>query len=417
MDKFVIHGGKPIRGKVRVNGSKNSALPILIATLLTDETCVIDNVPNLRDIRTTYKLLEELGKKITVKGKKVRIEYRRKLKTKAPYDLVKQMRASILVAGPLLARFGKARVSLPGGCAIGLRPIDIHSKAFEALGAETANAGGDLLYTAKKIRSGKAAFRFASVGATENVMTLAAATPGDIIIENAAREPEIEDLADFLNKMGATVTGAGTRRIRIRGAQTLAGVRHTVIADRIETGTLLLACGAAGGKLTLAGAVPDHLEAVIESLKKSGAEVKTVKGGLEICAPLRPRPVSIRTKVHPGFPTDLQAPWMAYMCRAKGKSRVNESIFERRYLHAAELGRLGARISVDGPNAVVDGVPVLQGATIMASDIRAGAALIIAGLSAQGVTEIHRVYHIDRGYERIERKLRSVGARIRRVAA
>lgn len=417
MDKLIVQGAKPLKGTLEVNGSKNSALPILIATLLTDEPCVIDNVPNLRDIRTTYRLLERLGKKVVVRGKKVRIEYARHLKTRAPYDLVKQMRASILVAGPLLGRFRRARVSLPGGCAIGLRPIDIHLQAFKKLGVVSENRGGDILLTGKKLKPQRVRFRFASVGATENIMTIAAVMPGTTIIENAAREPEIEDLADFLNKMGARVHGAGTSRIRVQGCAKLSGVRHTVIADRIETGTLLLACAAAGGRLRLRGAQPAHLKTMLDALKKSGAKLKPYAGGLEITAPKRGKAVSIRTRIHPGFPTDLQAPWMAYMALARGRSHVHEAIFERRFLHAAELARLGARISVDGEHAIVEGVAKLQGASIMASDIRAGAALIVAALAAEGVTEIHRVYHIDRGYERIERKLRLAGARIKRVSA
>ncbi|HVE14298.1 MAG TPA: UDP-N-acetylglucosamine 1-carboxyvinyltransferase [Elusimicrobiota bacterium] len=417
MDKFVIRGGAPLSGRLKVNGSKNSALPILIATLLTDEACVIDNVPLLRDIRTTFRLLETLGKKVTVEDHTVRVEAHRPLKTRAPYDLVKQMRASILVAGPLLARFGEVRVPLPGGCAIGMRPIDIHLKAFVDLGASCRTDKGDVVLTAKTLRPGKVRFKFPSVGATENLMIAAAALSGRTVIENAAREPEIEDLANFLTAMGARVRGAGTARVEVLGRPGLRGVRHRVIPDRIETGTYLLACAAAGGKIFLEDAVPHDLEALLRGLERAGAKVRREAGGIGLAAPKRLKPVSIVTAPHPGFPTDLQAPWMACMTLASGNTHVREEVFERRFLHAAELARLGALISVDGDAATVSGVSELQGASIMASDIRAGAALVVAGLAAKGTTEIQRVYHIDRGYERIEERLKKLGARIRRVAA
>jgi UDP-N-acetylglucosamine 1-carboxyvinyltransferase len=415
MDAFIIHGGRRLKGTVRVNGSKNAALPILIATLLTDEPCTIQNVPSLRDINTTYRLLEELGKKVTVNGKTVRIEYRRKLKTKAPYEIVKQMRASILVAGPLLARFGNVRVSLPGGCAIGLRPIDIHLKGFETMGAESRTEQGDVVLATEGLAGRRVRFSFPSVGATENLMMAAAATEGTTVIENAAREPEIEDLADFLNKLGATVTGAGGKRITVVGAKRLHGAKHRVIADRIETGTYLCAVGAAGGDVTLKGAIYDHHEALIAAMTRAGAKITKTPGGMRIKSSGRPRAVSIATKPHPGFPTDVQAPWMAYMALCTGKARVREAIFENRFMHAAELLRMGASIVVDGNSATVRGVPDLSGAEIMASDIRAGAGLIVAGLAAKGTTKIQRVYHIDRGYERIENVLRRLGAKILRV--
>lgn len=417
MDKLIIQGGRPLRGAVEVNGSKNAALPILIATLLTDEPCTVENVPRLRDIRTTFQLLEYLGKRVTRRGKTVRVESRAALKTRAPYDLVKQMRASVLVAGPLLARFGRARTPLPGGCAIGLRPIDIHLEGFAALGARWKTVGGDAELTAERLKPGRVRLRFPSVGATENLMMAAAATPGETVLENAAREPEIEDLGVFLSRMGAKVSGAGTKTVRVRGAARLRGSRHRVIPDRVETGTFLLACAAAGGRVRLKGAEPAHLKSLLAALRRAGARTRAVPGGLEISSRGRPRPVSVRTEVHPGFPTDLQAPWMAYMCLARGTSRVREDIFERRFLHAAELLRLGARVAVDGSVAEVRGVEALQGASVMASDIRAGAALVVAGLAARGTTEIQRVYHIDRGYESIEANLRRLGARVRRARA
>jgi UDP-N-acetylglucosamine 1-carboxyvinyltransferase len=415
MDKFIIQGGRKLRGRIKINGSKNAALPILIATLLTDEKCVIDNVPRLRDIRSTLKLLEVLGKRVKVSAKRVTLETERKLKTHAPYDLVKQMRASILVAGPLLARFGRVRASRPGGCAIGMRPIDIHVDALEALGATSSTKDGDLVLTAKKLKPGTVKLRFASVGATENLMMAASALPGLTVIKNAAREPEIEDLADFLNGLGAQVRGAGSSTIRIRGAAQLHGTQHRVIPDRIETGTYALAVAAAGGNVLLEEAEASHLTAMLKAMRKAGIQVRAEKKGLRIVAKKRPKAVSVRTKPHPGFPTDLQAPFMTLMALAKGRSRIREDIFERRFIHAAELIRLGAQIAVDGSVAVVDGVELLDGAIIMASDIRAGAALVVAGVAARGTTEIQRVYHIDRGYERIENVLRGVGARIRRV--
>lgn len=410
----MIDGGRPLRGSVRVNGSKNSALPILIASLLTDEECRVANVPRLRDINTTFRLLEVLGKRLSVSGHSVSIRASGALRTKAPYDLVKQMRASVLVAGPLLARRGQVRVALPGGCAIGLRPIDIHLKAFEEMGAQVRTERGDVVITGR-LKPARVRFKFPSVGATENVMTAAAAVPGTTVIENAAREPEIEDLADFLNKMGARVEGAGGPRVRVRGAERLRGVRHRVIPDRVEAGTFLIACAAAGGDVTLEDARPEHLKALLAALRKAGAVVLKEDRALRLRAIGRPRAVSIRTEPHPGFPTDLQAPWMAYMSLAKGSSRVREDIFERRFLHAAELGRMGADVSVDGESALVRGVPRLTGAPVMASDIRAGAALVVAALAAKGPSVIQRVYHIDRGYEHIESRLRRLGARVRRA--
>ena len=414
MDEFVIDGGRRLRGTYQVNGSKNSALPILIATLLTDEDCVIDNVPRLRDIRTTFRLLETLGKKVEVQGKRVKVSYGKALLTHAQYDIVKQMRASILVAGPLLARFGKVRVSLPGGCAIGMRPIDIHLKGLEAMGAVSSTKEGDVVLTGA-LEPSRVKLRFPSVGATENLMMAAAAVEGETVIENAAREPEMEDLGEFLTSLGATVKGAGTSRITVRGAARLEGARHRVISDRIETGTLLCAVAAAGGDVTLKGAVGSHLTALIAALRRAGAKITETRAGLRVKASGRPKPVNIVTEPHPGFPTDVQAPWMAYMTLAKGTAKVREVVFERRFLHAAELARMGARIAVSGDGASVEGVPELSGAAIMASDIRAGAGLVVAALAAKGRTIIQRVYHIDRGYERLELVLRALGARMRRL--
>lgn len=411
----MIEGGRPLKGTVWINGSKNAALPILFATLLTDDPCVIDNVPSLRDIATTVQLLEHLGKRVVRDGHSMRIESARPLGTWAPYAIVRQMRASFLAAGPLLARFHKVRVAMPGGCAIGQRPVDIHLEGFKRMGAKIAYQEGDVMLTAPRLKTVSVPLRFPSVGATQNLMMAAAATPGTTIIRNAAREPENADLADFLNKMGARVSGAGTATVRVEGVRRLRGAEHRVIPDRIEAGTFLIACAASGGELRLVGARADHLRAVIRALARAGSKIRTETDALVIRGSGRPRPVSIRTEPHPGFPTDLQAPWLAMMCLAKGRTRVQEKLFEKRFLHAAELRRMGAWVRVEGEDAVVEGVPYLEGAPIMASDIRAGAALVVAGLAAHGTTAIQRVYHIDRGYERIEEKLRSVGARIRRV--
>ena len=415
MDTFVIDGGKPLRGSIAISGSKNAALPILIATLLTDEPCRISNVPDLRDIRTTLKLLERLGKKVETRGNTVSIKALRPLKTTAPYDLVKQMRASVLVAGPLLARYGRARVPLPGGCAIGLRPVDIHLQGFENMGAWKGYEHGDILLKAEKLKPAAVTLRYPSVGATENLMMAACLVPGKTRILNAAREPEIEDLACFLNGMGAKITGAGRSTIDIRGAASLRGVDHRVIPDRIETGTFLIAAAATGGRVRLEGASGRDLKALIGGLRRAGAVIREDSNGLLLDMPSRPKPVSIATAPHPGFPTDLQAPWMSLMGLAKGNCRNKESVFENRFLHAAELSRMGAQIRVSGGTARVMGRRQLHGAPIMASDIRAGAALLVAALAAKGRSELQRVYHIDRGYERVESKLRKLGARIRRL--
>ncbi|MHB2025349.1 MAG: UDP-N-acetylglucosamine 1-carboxyvinyltransferase [Elusimicrobiota bacterium] len=418
MDRLVISGGQKLSGAVPVSGSKNAALPILIAALLTDEPCVVENVPcRLRDIKTALRLLESLGKRVQSFGSRVKILPDGSLKTQAPYELVKQMRASVLAAGPLLARFGLVRVPIPGGCAIGLRPIDMHLKGFAAMGARQVSDRGDIILSAPGFLNGaKIRLDYASVGATENVMLAAAATDGTTIIENAAREPEIRDLGRCLALMGARVSGMGSSKIAIRGRARLAGFRHAVIPDRIEAGTFLTACASAQGHIFLDGADAGDLSVVLEALEKTGAAIRTESQGIRISMRSRPRPMSIETKPYPGFPTDLQAPWMSLMCLALGKSRIRETIFENRFLHAAELSRMGARIGVKGGTATIDGIENLSGAWVMASDIRGGAALLVAALAARGRTIIQRVYHIDRGYEDVEAKLRGLGARVKRAA-
>ncbi|MBI4052061.1 MAG: UDP-N-acetylglucosamine 1-carboxyvinyltransferase [Elusimicrobia bacterium] len=438
MDKFIIDGGRSLKGTITISGSKNASLPILLSTLLTQEICTIHQVPVSRDINTTIRLLEYLGKKVERLGHSIKVSPRRPLKTYAPYDLVKQMRASVLVAGPLLARFKKVRVPLPGGCAIGLRPINIHLEGFKALGASVSYQKGDVILKANRLKGASIKLPFPSVGATENLLMSSVLIPGRTRIQNAAREPEIVDLADFLNRMGAKIRGAGKSVIHIVGVKELHGAWHAVIPDRIEVGTFLIACSATGGDLILEGTCPEHVGALLKKLKACGAVLDIFPNRIRIRMKSRPRTIGeIKTEVFPGFPTDLQAPWMTLMCFSRqGRCRIQENIFEKRFMHAAELARMGAQISVapppageaksapsrrsvgggvDGTTVVVHGTGHLYGAPVMASDIRAGAALIVAGLAARGRTEISRVYHIDRGYEKIEEKLQGVGARIKRV--
>ncbi len=422
MDKIIISGGKPLRGEVEVSGSKNSGLPCLFATLLTDETCVLHNVPDLVDIRTTCSLLTYLGKKVERKNHTVTVSANEFLKTEAPYDLVSKMRASALVLGPLLARAGQAAASLPGGCAIGVRPINIHLAGFESLGAECKLSGGIVRLKAQKLKGKKIRFSFPSVGATENLLMAAVLAEGETVIDNAAREPEIVDLANFLNEMGADVRGAGEKLIRVVGKKHLSGATHEVIPDRIEAATYLIAAAATRGSVKIKGAVAADIKSILDMLKKTGVKVEVAKDptrkNLQTirCTYLRElKPSSVHTKPYPDFPTDVQAQWMALMSLVRGKSVIRESVFENRFLHAAELSRMGAAIEIRGTEAIVTGVPRLSGANVMVSDLRAGAALVIAGLAAQGKTVIHRIYHLDRGYERLESKLKKLGARIKRI--
>ncbi len=415
LDSFLIRGGYKLKGAVRVSGSKNAALPCLFATLLTDEECLIENVPDLQDIRTAVSLLEQLGKRVVRSPSRVRVLPRRKLTHLASYDLVRRMRASVVVMGPLLARLGRARVSLPGGCSIGARPVNYHIQALERLGASLRVEEGYVTASAPRLRGAAIRLPFPSVGATENVMMAAVLSPGRTVIRNAAREPEIQDLAACLRSMGARVRGEGTSVIRIEGVPRLHGARHRVIPDRIEAGTFLVAAAMTKGRVRLRDAAPEHLTSVLQALKRAGLGIR-VRGAEIEAAWTRPlRPLSVRTRVYPGFPTDMQAQWMALMCLAKGRSRITESIFENRFLHAQELTRMGARIEIRGNTALIEGGNRLSGCPLMVSDLRAGAALVLAGLAAQGRTTVLRVYHLDRGYERMERKLRALGARIRRV--
>jgi UDP-N-acetylglucosamine 1-carboxyvinyltransferase len=421
MDKFLIRGGKPLKGKVEISGAKNSALPCLAATLLSAETVTLHNVPYVKDLITQRRLLEDLGATVltpelrTHKVSAANVEI-----FEAPYELVKTMRASVLALGPLLARFGQAKVSLPGGCAIGTRPIDLHLKAFEQLGATVSLESGDVVARAPKGRLIGADVRFekVTVTGTENVMMAAVLAKGKTTIHNAAREPEIEDLAELLNKMGARIKGAGTERIEIEGVENLGAAEHTIIPDRIETGTFIIAAAITNGELEIKNCYPEHLKAVIEKLRESGVEIEELnQSTLSVkCSDKGLHSKNVTTQPHPDFPTDMQAQYMALMTQAEGKAAISETIFENRFMHASELMRMGAEIHISGNTATVHGKTKLMGAPVQASDLRASASLVLAGLAAQGETVINRVYHIDRGYENIVKKLSKIGAEIDRVS-
>ncbi len=420
MDKFLIRGGQPLTGKIEIGGAKNSALPCLAATLLSAETVILHNVPYVKDLITQRRLLEDLGATaLTPELRTHKIRARNIETFEAPYELVKTMRASVLALGPLLARFGKAKVSLPGGCAIGTRPIDLHLKAFEQLGATVSLESGDVVARAPKGRLIGAEINFekVTVTGTENVMMAAALAKGKSTIKNAACEPEIEDLAELLNKMGARIKGAGTPTIEIEGVENLGGAQHTIIPDRIETGTFIVAAAITGGELEIKNCVPEHLTAVIEKLREAGVEIEEINPStlLVKCSSKGLQSKDVTTEPHPDFPTDMQAQYMALMTQAEGVSKVTETIFENRFMHASELIRMGAKIEISGNHATVHGKTDLTGAKIIASDLRASASLVLAALCASGETLIDRVYHIDRGYENIVGKLKSVGANIERI--
>ncbi|MEJ2008146.1 MAG: UDP-N-acetylglucosamine 1-carboxyvinyltransferase [Acidobacteriota bacterium] len=420
MDKFLITGGRPLEGRVTISGAKNAALPAMAAALLTPERVVLRNVPRVRDIGTMRSLLDELGVDSSVTheefGNRIEIETPKLLNPMAPYELVKQMRASILVLGPLVARFGQARVSLPGGCAIGARPVNLHIKGLEQLGASMQIEHGYIEARAERLKGSVFTFDVISVTGTENLMMAAVLAEGETLLENAAREPEIINLAELLIKMGARIEGAGSDMIRIRGVSQLHGTDHAIIPDRIEAGTFLAAAVITGGHLVLDHVNPSHLTAVVNKLSAAGARIHEVgPSEIEISAGEGIRSIDVTTKEYPGFATDMQAQYMALMTQASGSAVITETIFENRFLHALELMRMGADIVVDGRRAVVRGKTPLSGAKVQASDLRASASLVLAGLAAQGETLIDRVYHIDRGYERIEEKLVPLGATIRRV--
>ncbi len=421
MDEIIITGNGPLKGETFASGAKNAALPILASSLLAEGRHTFRNVPGLADVATMLKVLRMMGcdaERLTGKKKYVcEVEVGPKVIPEAPYDLVKTMRASVLVLGPLVARWGRARVSMPGGCAIGARPIDQHLKGLQALGAEIELTEGYVEARAKRLKGGTITFDLITVTGTENVMMAATLAKGRTVIENAAREPEVEELARVLNKMGAHVTGAGSDIITIDGVDTLKPVDHAIIPDRIEAGTLLVAAAITGGDVLVRDAVPEHLEQVIAKLREAGCKVTSEPEGIRCIGPARLKAVDIKTKEHPGFPTDMQAQLMAMLSTANGTSVITENIFENRFMHVAELLRMGADIQVQGATAVVRGRESLSGAPVMATDLRASASLVLAGLKAEGKTTVSRVYHLDRGYERLEKKLRGLGANIRRVKA
>jgi UDP-N-acetylglucosamine 1-carboxyvinyltransferase len=416
MDKLIIRGGTPLSGEIRVSGAKNAALPLMCAALLTAEELTLSNVPHLRDVSTMLRLLSQMGVEVSLDDKLgLSLRAERLSDPVAPYDLVKTMRASILVLGPLVARCGQARVSLPGGCAIGTRPVDLHIRGLEALGAEISVEQGYILAKAKRLKAARIVMDLVTVTGTENLMMAACLAEGTTVIENAAREPEVVDLAQCLKAMGARIKGAGTDVVTIEGAETLRGASHRIMADRIETGTFLAAAAATGGRVTLHGANALTLEAVLEKLRESGAQLQVGNGTISLNMRERPRGVNVRTAPYPAFPTDMQAQLMALDAIADGTAVITETIFENRFMHALEMQRLGADIEISGNTAVVRGVRKLQGANVMATDLRASASLVIAGLVAEGETQIDRIYHLDRGYECIEEKLAQLGASIKRV--
>nr|WP_254227441.1 UDP-N-acetylglucosamine 1-carboxyvinyltransferase [Burkholderia multivorans] len=416
MDKLVIEGGRRLAGEIVVSGAKNAALPILCAGLLSAEPVHLDNVPNLQDVRTTLKVLGQMGVKSETDGCRVQLDASRVDNLVAPYELVKTMRASILVLGPLLARFGEAKVSLPGGCAIGARPVDQHIKGLQAMGAEISIEHGFIEARAKRLKGARIVTDMITVTGTENLLMAATLADGETVIENAAREPEVSDLAHLLVAMGAKIDGIGTDRLVIQGVGRLHGAHHAVIPDRIEAGTFLCAVAAAGGDVTLTGVRPHILDAVIDKLREAGVTVEEGDRWLRVKMDRRPNAVTIRTSEYPAFPTDMQAQFMALNSVATGTAQVVETIFENRFMHVQELNRLGANITVDGNTALVTGVDKLSGANVMATDLRASASLVIAGLRAEGETRVDRIYHLDRGYDRMEAKLTAVGANVRRVS-
>jgi UDP-N-acetylglucosamine 1-carboxyvinyltransferase len=415
MDKFVIQGGVKLKGEVAVSGAKNSLLALMPATILAPGQFTLDNTPNLQDVNTMSQLLEILGAAVVRDGKKLHIDSSTVKNREAPYEQVKKMRASIYVLGPLLARYGEARVSLPGGCAWGPRPVNFHIEGLKRLGADIAIEGGYIHARAKKLKGARVSFDTPSVGATGNLLMAAVLAEGTTLIDNAAMEPEINQLAQFLKKMGAKIHGMGTKRLEIEGVKELKSVSASTIPDRIEAGTFLVAGAITGGTITVKNCIPDHLNAVLAKLEQAGCDVTVEKASITLKAPKELEPVNVTTDVYPGFPTDMQAQWIALMCRAGGTSVVTDSIFVDRFKHVPELARLGANIEVEENVAIVHGNGKLKGAKVMSTDLRASASLILAGLVAENTTEVLRVYHIDRGYESIEKKLQTLGAKIERV--
>jgi len=419
MDKFVIRGGNPLLGTVRVSGAKNAALPAMAAALLTEEPVILENIPQVRDIETTRKLLAAMGAEVELgygrAHHRTTICCKNLASPEASYELVKTMRASTLVLGPLVARCGRARVSLPGGCAIGARPIDLHIKGLERLGATINQDHGYVEDSAKRLRGAEMAFDKITVTGTEDLLMAATLAEGETVMQNCAREPEVADLADLLNKMGARIEGAGTSTIRVKGVSKLHGAKHRIIPDRIEAATFIIAGALTSGDLNVAGCEPDHLGALLQKLREVGVKTARSEESVRVMGDNPLLAADVATEEYPGFPTDVQAQYMALVTQANGTSIVTENIFENRFMHAQELVRMGANIKIDGRRAIVQGKAPLSGAAVLASDLRASASLVLAALVAEGETIIDRVYHIDRGYENIEEKLRGVGAQIRRI--
>ena len=416
MEKIIIEGGARLNGTVKISGAKNAALPILLSSILTDKENKINNVPNLKDVDTTCQLLKGAGVKVErSENGQVIVDASRVNNTEASYDLVRTMRASVMVLGPLLARLGKAKVSLPGGCAIGARPINLHLKGFEALGANIKLEHGYVVAEAKRLKGNRIYFDIVTVTGTENIMMAGVLAEGKTIIENAAREPEVVNLANTLNSMGASIKGAGTDIIEINGVSRLNGGEHSVIPDRIETGTFMIAAAITGGDVEIVNCIPEYIEPVIIKLTEAGVKIDTGKDFIRVKANGKIKSVDIKTSPYPAFPTDMQAQFMSLMSISEGMSVITETVFENRFMHVAELRRMGANIKVEGNTAVIKGVPKLSAAPLMATDLRASASLILAGLAAEGETVVSRVYHLDRGYEAIEKKLSALGAKIKRV--
>ncbi|MEW9081147.1 MULTISPECIES: UDP-N-acetylglucosamine 1-carboxyvinyltransferase [Caldanaerobacter] len=411
--KFVVEKSPPLKGTVKISGAKNSVLPIIAASLLSSDEVILEDIPSLEDVNVMIELIKNFGALCELDNGKLKIRVDIK-DVEAPYELVKKMRASFLVMGPILAKLGHAKISMPGGCAIGARPIDLHLKGFQSLGADITIGHGYVEARAKKLTGKKIYLDFPSVGATENIMMAAVFADGVTVIENAAEEPEIVDLANFLNKMGANIKGAGTDTIRIEGVKELKGAEHTVIPDRIEAGTFMVAAAMTGGNVLIENVIVDHVRSVIAKLTECGVKITEEKGGLRVKGVKNYKAVDIKTLPYPGFPTDMQAQMMAMMTVAKGTSVIIETVFENRFMHVSELKRMGANIKIEGRSAMITGVDHLTGAEVKATDLRAGAALVLAGLIAEGRTEINDIYHVDRGYVKMEEKLRALGAKIYR---
>ena len=412
MPKIIVKKSAPLRGTVKIDGAKNAVLPIIAATLLADGKSVLKGVPNLRDVHVISDLLRHLGAEVTYEGTTLTVDASNITTCEAPYELVRKMRASFLVMGPLLARFNHTKISMPGGCAIGTRPIDLHLKGFKSLGAEVEIDHGFVEAKTEKLTGNKLYLDFPSVGATENIMMAAALAEGTTIIENAAEEPEIVDLANFLNEMGANVKGAGTNTIKIKGVESLKGAEHTVIPDRIEAATYMVAAAMTKGDITVENVLMEHLKPIIAKLRETGCEIIEMENAVRVIGPEVLKPIDIKTLPHPGFPTDVQAQFMAMLTIANGTAVVIETVFENRFMHVAEFNRMGADIKIEGRSAIVNGVEKLYGAKVNATDLRAGAALILCGLIAEGETQIGEIYHIQRGYVDIDKKIRALGGNI-----